>query len=76
MKFYTRTIFWENIKRTLATFSGPAVMGVHEFGAADKWVVFAGVMAMLGGVLAIWMTDQDNNGVVDLFEDKADKPKQ
>lgn len=76
MKFYHRTIFWENIKRTLATFSGPAVMGVHELGAGDKWVVTAGVLAMLGGVLAIWMTDQNNNGIVDIFESKEDKPKQ
>ena len=72
MKFYKKTIFWENIKRTLATFSGPAVMGVHELGAADKWVVFAAMMAMLGGVLAIWMTDLDNDGIIDIFENDSD----
>ncbi len=70
MKFYHKTIFWENIKRTLATFSGPTVVGMHEFGAADKWVVFAGIMAMLGGMLSIWMTDNDNDGYIDLFEEK------
>lgn len=71
MKFYKKLIFWENVKRTLATFSGPAVMGVSEFGADDKWVVFAGILAMLGGVLSIWMTDQNNNGTVDVFEDDS-----
>lgn len=69
-KFYKRIAFWEAVKRTFATFSGPAVMGVNEFGAADKWVVIAGVLAMLGGVLSIWMTDNNNNGVVDLFEEQ------
>ncbi len=68
MKFYKKVIFWENVKRSLATFSGPAVVGINEFGAADKWVVLAGGLAMLGGILAIWMTDHNNNGVVDLFE--------
>ena len=68
MKFYTKQIFWENLKRTLATFSGPAVMSVHELGAGDKWVVISAVISMMGGVLAIWMTDQNNNGQVDLFE--------
>lgn len=68
MKFYRRVIFWENVKRTLATFSGPTVVGLHEFGAADKWVIIAGVMGMLGGMLSIWMTDQNNNGEVDIFE--------
>ena len=67
-KFWKRTLFWENVKRTLATFSGPTVVGLHEFGAADKWVIIAGVMGMLGGMLSIWMTDQNNNGEVDIFE--------
>lgn len=68
MKFYTKTIFWENLKRTLATFSGPTVVGLHEFGAADGWVMTAGAMAMLGGIISIWMTDNDNNGTIDLFQ--------
>lgn len=68
MSFYKKTIFWENIKRTIATFSGPSVVGLHEFGAADGWVITAGVLAMLGAILSIWMTDNDNDGVVDLFE--------
>jgi hypothetical protein len=72
MSFYKKTIFWENIKRTLATFSGPTVIGIHELGAADKWGVFAAVMFMLGGILSIWMTDNDNNGRIDLFEDEAE----
>lgn len=68
MKFYKRTIFWENLKRTFAVFSGPAVFGLHEFGAADGWMITAAVFSMLGGVISIWMTDHDNNGIVDLFE--------
>ena len=68
MKFWHRTLFWENIKRTFATFSGPAVVGINEFGVADKWVILAGIFAMMGGILSIWMTDLNNNGEVDLFE--------
>jgi nucleoside permease NupC len=68
MKFWKKTIFWENIKRTLATFSGPTVVGLHEFGAADKWMITAAVMSMVAAVLAIWMTDNDNNGLVDIFQ--------
>ena len=68
MSFYKKTIFWENIKRTLATFTGPTVVGIHELGAADKWMVFAAALSMLGGILSIWMTDHNNNGTIDLFE--------
>ena len=61
-------MFWENIKRTIATFSGPTIVGLHEFGTADKWIILAGVLGMLGGVLSIWMTDHNNDGIVDMFE--------
>jgi len=67
-EFYKKTMFWENIKRTIATFSGPTIVGMHEFGTADKWIILTGVLGMLGGVLSIWMTDQNNDGTVDIFE--------
>jgi nucleoside permease NupC len=68
MSFYKKTLFWENIKRTLATFSGPTVIGLQEFGVADKWVILAAVLSMIGGMVSIWMTDHNNNGTIDLFE--------
>jgi len=68
MKIWQKTIFWENIKRTLAVFSGPVVAGMHEFGAADGWMIAAGIISMISGVISIWMTDHDNDGIVDLFE--------
>jgi len=71
MKFYKKTIFWENVKRTFATFSGPTVLGVHELTDADKWTILAAGLAMLGGVISIWMTDQNNNGIVDIFENEV-----
>lgn len=62
--------FWENVKRTFATFSGPTVVGLHELGAADKYVIAAGVFSMLGAVISIWFTDVNHDGVVDLFEEE------
>lgn len=68
MKFWTRTIFWENIKKTIAVFAAPSVVGLHEFGAADHWMIIAGSFSFLGAVLAIWMVDNDKDGKVDLFQ--------
>jgi len=65
--------FWENVKRTIATFSGPTVVGLHEFGAADMYVIAAGVLSMIGAVISIWFSDNNNDGIVDLFEDQAGK---
>ncbi len=67
-KFWKRTIFWENVKKTIAVFAAPGVVGLHEFGAADHWLVIAGTFSMIGAVLAIWATDSDKNGVIDFFD--------
>jgi hypothetical protein len=68
MKPWHKTIFWENVKRTIATFTGPTVVGLHEFGAADEWVILAGCLSFAGAILSIWMTDQDNDGIIDMFQ--------
>jgi len=67
-KFWKKVIFWENVKKTIAVFGAPGVVGLHEFGAADHWMVIAGSLAMIGAVLSIWATDNDKNGIVDLFD--------
>jgi hypothetical protein len=67
-KFYKTVTFWENVKRTFATFGGPSVMALHEFGAADKWVIAAGVFSFMGAIVSIWFTDNDKDGTVDLFQ--------
>ena len=66
--FYKKTIFWENVKKTIAVFAAPGVVGMHEFGAADHWMLIAGGFSFIGAVLAIWAVDHDKNGIIDLFE--------
>lgn len=67
-KFYKKVVFWENIKKTIAVFGAPGVVGIHEFGGADLWMRLAGGLAFAGAALAIWCTDHNKNGIVDLFE--------
>lgn len=67
-KFWRRTIFWENMKKSCALFGGPVTAGLHQFQAADLWVCLSGAIAMLGALLAIWATDNNKDGIVDLFE--------
>jgi len=68
MKFWKKTSFWENVKKTIAVFAAPGVIGLHEMGAADHWMIVAGGFSFIGAVLAIWAVDNDKNGIVDLFE--------
>lgn len=33
-RFWIKTSFWENVKKTIAIFAAPGVVGLHELGAA------------------------------------------
>ena len=68
-KFWTKTLFWENMKKSCALFGGPVTAGLHQFEAADVWVILSGGISMLGALLAIWATDNDKDGTVDLFQE-------
>lgn len=67
-KFYKKTAFWNNIRNTIAVFTGPTMIGLHEFGAADVFTIVAGSMGFAGAILSVWVVDHDKNGIVDLFE--------
>lgn len=67
-KFWKRTAFWENVKKSIAVFGAPGVIGLHEMGASDKWMIVAGGFSFAGAILAIWAVDHDKNGIIDLFE--------
>lgn len=67
-KFWTKTLFWENVKKTIAVFAAPGVVGLHELDAARGLILAAGAFSLIGAVLAIWMTDNDKDGFVDLFQ--------
>jgi len=65
---WKKTGTWENVKKTIAVFAAPGVVGMHEMGAADHWMLIAGGFSFLGAVLAIWAVDHDKNGIIDIFE--------
>lgn len=68
VKFWKKTLFWEQVKKTIAVFAAPGVVGLHEMGAADHWMLVAGGFSFMGAVLAIWAVDSDKDGTVDLFQ--------
>lgn len=67
-KFYHKTAFWGSVRNTVAIFTGPTMIGLHEFGAADAFTIVAGCMGFLGAILSIWIVDSDKDGLVDLFQ--------
>jgi len=70
MKFWIKTSFWDRVIKTLALFGTPAGMGAGYLQANPTYLIIGGVCAMLSAALAIWFTDADKNGIIDLFEDE------
>lgn len=69
-KFWKYTTFWERVIKSLALLgpTGGVIAGKY---LEDPFWVGAGVIsALIAGWLAIWMTDKDNDGIVDLFQKK------
>lgn len=66
--FWKKTLFWENIKRSCAVFGAPTTAGLAFVEAQTGWVIASGLLSGLGAFIAIWLTDRNNNGVIDLFE--------
>ena len=68
--FYKRTIFWANVTKTLALLGPSGGVVVGKYTDDPFWVGVGIASLLLAGVISIWLTDKDNNGIIDLFEDK------
>lgn len=67
-KFWTKTLFWDRVTKTLALFGPSGGVIVGKYTDDPFWVGVGIVSLLLAGVISIWLTDKDNNGIVDLFE--------
>ncbi len=68
MSFWKYTIFWENVKKTLAVFTGAAVYTLHDLQVADVTMMITVGLSMLAAILSIWFVDHDKDGIVDIFQ--------
>lgn len=69
-KLYHRTDFWGKMEKTLALLSGVGLT-TAGFEKAPYWVfIVLGIVGVVGKAFFIWMEDKDNNGVIDIFENK------
>lgn len=74
MGYWKRTEFWGKFRDTFAllgSFAQLVMNGGNQTGITDispKWILFSAVMTIVGTAIGIWMTDKNNDGIVDMFE--------
>lgn len=74
--YWRRTEFWGKFRDSFAvlgSFAQLIMNAGNESGITDIdpiWIVSSALMTMMGTLTGIWMTDKNNDGVVDMFEKK------
>lgn len=69
-KFWIKTLFWDRVRNSLAIFGTPGGAIAAYIETNPFWLFLSVICAVLIALIAIWMTDNDKNGIVDLFENK------
>jgi len=69
-QWWKLTGFWNKIRALLGIFGPGTELFLIAQGAAPKLQIALCILGGLGYGIAIIMEDKDDNGVVDIFEDK------
>jgi hypothetical protein len=73
--YWKKTDFWGKLRDTFGIFGGlttTGLAGVDFMTIAnidEKWILISAGATLFGTILGIWMTDEDGDGTVDMFQD-------
>lgn len=68
MKFYTKTVFWQRVRDSLAIFGMPTGALAAYVEMNPTFLLISAISGVLIALMAVWFTDHDKNGIIDLFE--------
>lgn len=71
MKYYHKTSFWGKVRDSFALFGTITTGTLAIVQIPYGWIIFSSGMTFLGSLIAIWMVDSDNDGIVDLYDEDA-----
>jgi hypothetical protein len=67
-KFWRKIAFWDKVKNTLALFGAPGGALAGYLQTNPTYLIIGILCAILSGAIAIWFTDSDKDGTVDIFQ--------
>lgn len=69
IRYWMKTKFWSKVRDTTALFGTGTTIGLEAANVNGFWSIFTGVITLAGAAIGIWMADENNDGLVDLFDD-------
>jgi len=69
-KFWVKMSFWNKLKLTIGGLGAGSELALIIGEASNSWKWFAGIATFIGVVITIWFEDKDNDGNVDILQNK------
>jgi len=69
-KFWIRMSFWNKIKTICAAFGISSEFTLFLVDSSPMWKIYAAAISATGILIGFIMEDNDNNGKVDMLENK------
>jgi len=66
--WWQRSRVWGKLRDTFAVFGTGTTIGLEAGGVEGLWSYIVAGATLGGTLLGIWMSDENNNGIVDIFE--------
>lgn len=70
IKWWKRYAFWSKLKTTILGLGVGGQVTMHALEAGTFWKIGEGVGTLIVLLISVWIEDKNNNGIVDMFEDK------
>lgn len=69
IKYWQRHKFWGKMRDTVSVFGTGTTIGLEVADINGLWSVITAIATISGTILGIWMSDEDGDGLVDIFQD-------
>lgn len=69
-KWWQRMSFWNKLKLTIGGLGVGSELALIIGDSAHEWKVWAAVATIISVVITIWFEDKDNDGNVDILQNK------
>lgn len=69
VKWWKRTKIWGKIRDTFAIFGTGTTIGLEAASVEGFWSFFVASATLAGTLVGIWMSDDNQDGIADIFQD-------
>jgi hypothetical protein len=74
IKWWKRTRIWGKLRDTFAVLGTGTTIGLEATDVGGFWAYVVATATLTGTIAGIWMSDENQDGIADIFQDHTQKP--